>query len=111
MTDSITVSTGNFTAEIYPGNLIIYQTLTKIRKLFKLMFLYSYENAEAIRKTEEWITFAVKKAKGKWQEASVDYQNKWIFIDDKGYTIPEVKANYERMLKIQTSFLKYKGEN
>ena len=121
----INIKADTFTATI-DLNALPMQLLSKIRKLFKLIFSHSYENAEAIQKTEDWFTFAVKNTKQKWQEASADYQNKWVFIDPHGYTIPaakqqkinrplimavkHAKANYERMLKIQASFLKYKGE-
>jgi|GEM_PF-3532213 len=126
MTDSITISAGNFTAEIYLGNFVMYQTLTKIRKLFKLIFSCPVENAEAIKQMKDTLNNIIAYTKANWRKASADYANNCHTIDAHGYGIPKktqakidrplitalkcTKAAYSRAIKIQKIFYKYKGE-
>lgn len=107
-------------------NMLPTLPIKNLRKLFKLMWSRSYENTEAIQKTEDYLSEAVADAKTEWQKTSADYQNKWIFIDCHGYTIPKAKqqkinrplimavkhakANYNRLVKIQFIFQETKNK-
>lgn len=111
--------------------------MANIRKLFKLMLACPTQNDEAIQTTAAWFPEAIEAAKLDWGAATTSFSNGWrdlkCFVqelprmltpDERRKAVSKqrklnqvlysalksAKADYERLLKIQTIFNEIKGD-
>lgn len=87
MRDILHIKNGSYHAEIDPDKLPGLQ-LPKIRKLFRLMFAASWENAEAIEKLEILLPEEVITTQEEWKKTKTKF----------------AKARYDRWLKIKSIY-------
>lgn len=123
--NSVTIKADAFVLTLIPS---AFETLpiVKLRKIFKPLFLHDYENANSIPAVEKVLTEITESAKLEWHIASDEYRNKFRSTDSNGYfltkeqqekinrplmtTVKKAKAQYDRAVKIQTTFNQLKGE-
>lgn len=111
----ISMQADTFHADIYMDRLIDLP-VTNIRKLFKLLHLYRWENERAIDSLVPYLAQAVQESKDAWKQASADYVHGWRKVDNPKSRHPAVvetlknnsrltkaaKARHERWAKIQS---------
>lgn len=114
----ISIQADTFHADIYMDRLIDLP-VPNIRKLFKLLHLYRWENERAIDSLVPYLAGAVQESKDAWKQASADYVNGWRKVDNPKSRHPAVvetlknnnrltrkvkaaKAQHERWAKIQS---------
>lgn len=114
----ISIQADTFHADIYMDRLIDLP-VTNIRKLFKLLHLYRWENERAIDLLVPYLAQAVQESKDAWKQASADYVHGWRNVDTPKSRHPAVvetlknnghltrqlkaaKARHERWAKIQS---------
>lgn len=85
----IHIRSGNFRAELFLDRLADLP-LTKIRKIFMLMFSAASENGMAIATADACFTAAVTESKKVWEDAKAKNM----------YSTKKLQAKYERWLKI-----------
>lgn len=107
-----------FHADIYMDRLIDLP-VTNIRKLFKMLYSYRWENERTIDSLVPYLAGAVQESKDAWKQASADYVNGWRKVDNPKSRHPAVvetlknnnrltskvkaaKARHERWAKIQS---------
>lgn len=114
----ISMQADTFHADIYMDRLIDLP-VTNIRKLFKMLYLYRWENERAIDSLVPYLAGAVQESKDAWKQASADYVDGWRKVDSPKSRHPAVveilknnnrltrkvkaaKAQHERWAKIQS---------
>lgn len=114
---AIHIEADTFQADIYLDRLCD-MTIPSIRKLFKLLHLYRWENERAIDRLVPYLAQAAQKSKDAWKQASADFTDGWRKVDNPKSRHPEVvetlknnnrltrkvkatKAQHERWVKIQ----------
>lgn len=114
----ISMQADTFHADIYMDRLIDLP-VTNIRKLFKLLHLYRWENERAIDSLVPYLAQAVQESKDAWKQASADCVHGWRKVDTPKSRHPAVvetlknngrltrqlkaaKARHERWAKIQS---------
>ena len=114
----ISMQADTFHADIYMDRLIDLP-VTNIRKLFKLLHLYRWENERAIDSLVPYLAQAVQESKDAWKQAAADYVHGWRKVDNPKSRHPAVveilknngrltrqlkaaKARHERWAKIQS---------
>lgn len=114
----ISMQADTFHADIYMDRLIDLP-VTNIRKLFKMLYLYRWENERAIDSLVPYLAGAVQESKDAWKQASADYVDGWHKVDNPKSRHPAVveilknnnrltrkvkaaKAQHERWAKIQS---------
>lgn len=114
----IHIQADTFRADIYMDRLIDLP-VTNIRKLFKMLYSYRWENERAIDSLVPYLAGAVQESKDAWKQASADYVNGWRKVDNPKSRHPAVvetlknnnrltskvkaaKARHERWAKIQS---------
>lgn len=114
----ISIQADTFHADIYMDRLIDLP-VTNIRKLFKLLYLYRWENERAIDLLVPYLFQAVQESKDVWKQASVDFTHGWRKVDNPKSRHPAVveilknnnrltrrvkaaKTQHERWVKIQS---------
>lgn len=114
----ISMQADTFHADIYMDRLIDLP-VTNIRKLFKLLHLYRWENERAIDLLVPYLAQAVQESKDAWKQASADYVHGWRKVDNPKSRHPAVvetlknngrltrqlkaaKVRHERWAKIQS---------
>ena len=76
----ISMQADTFHADIYMDRLIDLP-VTNIRKLFKLLHRYRWENERAIDSLVPYLAQAVQESKDAWKQASADYVHGWRKVD------------------------------
>lgn len=114
----ISMQADTFHADIYMDRLIDLP-VTNIRKLFKMLYSYRWENERAIDSLVPYLAGAVQESKDAWKQASADYVDGWRKVDNPKSRHPAVvetlknnnrltskvkaaKARHERWAKIQS---------
>lgn len=114
----ISMQADTFHADIYMDRLIDLP-VTNIRKLFKMLYLYRWENERAIDRLVPYLAKAAQESKDAWKQASADYVNGWRKVDNPKSRHPAVvetlknnnrltrkvknaKTQHERWAKIQS---------
>jgi len=116
-----------FKADTFQGTIYLPRLhelpITNIRKLFRLVFRYDWENEDAILTTGLYLEDIVPDSKRAWDDASARFQREWRKIekpagrrtkaqihaaaelkahnDELTRTVKTCKAKYERWVKIQ----------
>lgn len=121
--NSVTIKADTFILTLIPS---AFETLpiVKLRKIFKLLFLHAYENADSIPAIENVLAKITQDAKLEFAIASKEFQNNFRTTDSKGYflskeqqekinrplvsLVKKAKAPYDRAAKIQTIFIQLK---
>lgn len=123
MAETFNIHSGPFHAEINPEKLPD-MSMSKIRKLFRLMLSNPDENREAIAAFPDYLKNAIVDAKAAWAIASKAFADGWRQVKKKKSRNPEVvkqlhmnneltamvkstKARYDKLIKIQSI---YEGE-
>ena len=92
MTETVHFRADTFQAAIYLP-MLNEQTITNIRKLFRLMFRYDWENEEAIQITELYLQNAVEDTLQAWKVKSQECTDG--YIDAKGPSVLGLKRKDE----------------
>lgn len=108
--------------------------LSNIRKLFRIMFRAAWENESSIQTINDWLSKAILSAKADWGTATLEYGNRWKDLKtfssglwnlqpqqrrrkiaeqrrlnrELTATLKAAKTAYDRLVKIQSEFLKLK---
>lgn len=113
----ISIQADTFHADIYMDRLIDLP-VTNIRKLFKLLHLYRWENERAIDSLVPYLAQAVQESKDAWKLASREFTDGWREVSNPKSRHPAVvetlknnnrltrkvkaaKARHERWVKIK----------
>lgn len=113
----ISMQADTFHADIYMDRLIDLP-VTNIRKLFKLLHLYRWENERAIDSLVPYLAQAVQESKDAWKLASREFTDGWRKVSNPKSRHPAVvetlknnnrltrkvkaaKARHERWVKIK----------
>jgi len=108
MADTIIIRADRFCASIYP-NMLPEHTITKLRKIFMLMFRYDYENQEAIRDMSEAINKAVATAKMDLDHAICEYRTGFVNPErcDSKKAAKAARAKNRKLLQVVRSAERY----
>lgn len=115
----IYIDAGSFHATVALDKLPVLPARS-IRKLFRLMFRFGFENREAIDTLDTWLPDAVREAKFQWQVAQGTAHDNWQTVKkgsrkkedvvkrEKNRFLAEAvktaKADYDAVIKIRSIF-------
>ncbi len=118
MDNTITISADKFCAVIFPDKLPEH-SITKLRKIFTLMFRFCWENEEDIQSMDEYISEIVPAAKADLDRAVCEYRTDFISLErvskkdaeaaraknrKLSQAVGSAERRYERWLKIQSAW-------